>query len=275
MSITNLRVATVAHEIRTLTRKECVVNEELQLEVHRGHVDECANHFFRYLASTVPKSFRQAAKLKEAVARFCGVKTTAVQRWTVGRSKPVGGAFVKFMIYLDMCGYKVIELERMESTLRNFCELIGYGVMSADDASKLLGYTETASLYYGIKGKSGFSKEKISAMYEAWKERKEDLEQKKVAARQRYLIKITPGTEGETMTKPKRSSSQKGLKACAVREDPAVTIMHGLLGLLEDRSSGDSLEAFNSSVEVVARLSARLSDLSSRLIAKQSPERRT
>jgi hypothetical protein len=162
------------------------------------------------------------------------------------------------MCYLDMVGYRVIELERMPKVRRNFAELVGYGLLSSDQAAEFLGYSSTSTLYQVLQGHHGASEDKEQKMWDAWKERKEALQEKKEKSQEFYRLDI-----------PLKIRQQ----VSAVRPKAVVSIMEGLLGLLEENSfeklSDGELADLKASADTVLRLSAHLSALSSRLIMSE------
>ncbi len=122
---------------------------EERLEVMRGHLQECFNHFSTHFALQVPKQSREIGMLKMRIATFCGVTTQSISRWLNEKILPEGETRIKLMCYLNMVGYRIIELDRLSPpvSLGNFVELIGFDLLSSRDAVTLLGYSTTSSLY--------------------------------------------------------------------------------------------------------------------------------
>lgn len=238
------------------------MNEDRK-EVFRGHFEECLNHFGISLASRAPKGTREAAQAKKPMADFCGVRIGSVERWMRGAGLPVGEQHFKLICYLDMAGYRVIELERMPKFLRNIAELISFGILPAQEATKLLQYSITYQLFAVLRGDQGISKEKEQKAWDVWKERRVDLEKKKEQARELYRLVIS----SKVRTKAELS---RPANVPTSRKTAVVSIMEGLLALLEENSfekiSEDNLAELRQSADTVLNLSARLSALSSRLI---------
>lgn len=233
-------------------------------EVFRGHFEECLRHLGTKLVSSAPKGSRRTTQVRRPIADFCGVSTISVGRWFDGiRSVlPIGEPLIKLMCYLDMVGYRVIELERMHSTKRNFLELLGFGLLSSKQAVELLGYSSTSTLYQVLYGHAGIGEDKNQKMWNAWKERKEALEQKKEEARKLYDLGV-PSEVGP------RAEEIRPAVVLPSRKPAVVSIMEGLLAVLEDGSfeqSEGNLAGLQHFADTVLRLSARMSDLSSRLI---------
>jgi hypothetical protein len=239
------------------------LTENSKHEVYRGHFEECLRHLGTSLASSEANISRGAAQVKKPVADFCGVSIQSVTRWLNDTgSFPVGEPYIKLMCFLDMMGYRVIELERMPKVHRNFAELIGYGLLSSVHAAEFLGYSYTSTLYKVLQGHYGVSEDKEQKMWDAWKERKEELILKKEKSQELYRLDIP------LKIRPKAEKSKSVMSAS--RQTATVNIMEGLLSLLEDGSlSESSLADLQRSADTILRLSAHLSALSSRLIMSE------
>jgi len=225
----------------------------------RGHFEECLHHF------VMKGGGPNQTQGKQLIADFCGVSLATVATWFRGSNLPVGERYIKFMCFLDMAGYRVIELERMPKALRNIAEFIGYGVLSTQEVMGLLEYSNRSKFFALLRGERGISKEKEQKAWNIWKEKRGDLEKRKEEARELYQLDIPPTSTAPAVNiqqeLPKVSVTSTHHKSGAV-----VSLMEGLLALLEDASF--ELAEINQSVGTVLRLSARLSSLSSELIAK-------
>ena len=234
-------------------------------EVYRGHLEECLSHLFSKLSSQFPRNTPGAAAVMKPIADFCGVRIRSVSRWSLRDKLPDGKTLIKLMCFLDMAGYRIIELERVPIAKRNFTELIGFGLLNCEQAVEILGFASTVRWYEILIGDRGISREKEQKMWDAWKERKEELEHKKDQLRKLYRsdnpLRVFPKMEE---VKPKASTK---------RIIAIISIMEGLLALLEESSfdklpDGD-LADLKRSADTVLSLSAHLSALSSRLIISE------
>lgn len=232
-------------------------------EVFRGHLEECFRHLGTSLTSSVPKGSRGVTLAKQPVAEFCGVTIRSITRWLHNtESFPIGETLIKLMCYLDMVGYRVIELERMPKVRRNFAELVGYGLLTSDQAAEFLGYASTSTLYQVLQGHHGASADKDQKMWDAWKVRKEELVFKKEKSQELYRLDIP------FKIRPKAEDSKPAISAS--RQTAVVNIMKGLLSLLEEGALSESSFAdLQRSADTILRLSAHLSALSSRLIVSE------
>ena len=235
-------------------------------EVFRGHLEECLRHFGTSLASSVPKGSRGAAQAKKPVADFWGVTINSVSRWLNNTgSFPVGEPLIKLMCYLDMVGYRVIEFERIPKARRSFAELIGYGFFSGSQAAEFLGYSSTSTLYQVLQGNQNASEDKDQKMWDAWKERKDELEQRKKKLQEPQPLDASIKARPETEVP--RASERPASSSC---QTAVVSIMEGLLALFEgnpfEKLPDSELTNLHRSAATVLRLSAHLSALSSHLI---------
>jgi hypothetical protein len=233
------------------------VDENRSPEVFRGHLDECLKHLDSQLAG-IALCHRESAR--KPIADFCGVTTDTVRRWQQG-TQPSGETLIKLMSYLDAVGYRIIELERMSKPRRNFAELIGFGLISSNDAALSLGYVRPSNLHPILLSHKGTSRDKDQKMWDIWKTRREELNlRKEKATRQNHLDMIK-------VIYPKKVEDEPAMTT--FRQPAVVSIMEGLLGLLEEKTILDQLTDLKASADIVDRLSASLSVLSSRLIKPQ------
>jgi hypothetical protein len=235
-------------------------------ELFRGHLEECLQDLASKLA-TVTRGSPVAAKIKRFISDFCGVTANSVTRWLhqPAAAPPIGGSLIKLMYFLDVTGYRVIELERIPKARKNFGELIGLGIISAKDSADLLGYSRASSLYQVLQGREGISKEKEQRMWTLWKERKDVLEQKRLSVLNAWgnlISELIPKNSNKT-TKPTTSSLPN--------KTALVALMSGLLALFEETfpekiSEKDLSAELIQCSKTVLKLSAYLTALSSELL---------
>jgi len=249
-------------------------------EVFRGHFDECVKHLSERIIAHVPKGTRGAVKFCAPMAKFCKVSIISAAGWMRGtRGLPVGEEHFRLMFYLDLMGYRVIELERMTKGLRNYAELVAYGLLTFDGASEALGYSQASTFYQVLHGRHGVNADKEQKLWDLWKERKMALEQKKVELKKSCALKfpvskVRPKTEAQVPAVDAAPPVPVQMPLPSLQPSPrrsAVSCMvEGLLILLE----GDSVEALSEDgltellgpSETVLRLSGLLSTLSYRLV---------
>lgn len=244
-------------------------------EVLRDHFEECFKHFGKWFNSKSPRGRRGRHETMKPLADFCGVSDQTVQHWLddTGRS-PKGESYFKFMCYLDLHGYKVIEFERMPKVLRNFAELIGYSILSPEEAFRLVGYNDAYQIYAVLNEKDGISREKETKMWNIWKEKREELEQKKRQAfkSSRLEILFKPASSLKVIPGQQTLALLESIpNEFAKRRSATLHIMRGLLellneGLFENISEQEVANFDNADKLRIAQLSVHFSTLSSKLI---------
>lgn len=236
-----------------------------RVEIMRGHLDECLGHFSKDLSAKVPKGSRRATTAKKPMADFCGIGVQTVTRWlNDGSSVPLGEQRLKLMFFFDLVGYRVLEIENMKPTYRNFAGLIAFGLLTSDDAAKELGYSSQSSLFRILFGTAGTSSDKSRKMWDLWQARRAELEERKAAARKECNPDDAPTAASET---------DRSTPVLAASNNAAtLKVMEALLALLErDRLCElppKGLAALRrEGGEVILRLAAKVNGLSSKLLA--------
>lgn len=236
-------------------------------EVMRGHLEECLEHLKKRFNSKIPRGQRGRSEAIRPLMDFCEVNSQTASRWmdeSIEYPLPRGKSLLKLHCFLDFHGYKVIEFERMPKILRNFAELIGYGVLSTNDAYSLLGYYDSQQVYQVIWEREGLSREKEVKMWDIWKGRRDELEQKKYLAVNDYrlniLFKSDPLVEQGALALDLATGD--GSHRLAL-----VNILKGTLGffdggLFDNLSLSDISELRQNGGHTIHRLVAHLSSLS-------------
>lgn len=247
------------------------MNQERKPEVYRGYLDECLRHLGSNITSKTPQAASAARDIKEAMAKFCGVTLDTVSRWLhATRHPPVGLVLIRLMNYLDLMGYRVLELEKSSTAIRNFSELLAFNLLTNEQAVKVTGYTQPSALYQVLLSKYGVSDERKQKMWETWKECKDQLAKKKEEER----VKVPPLPYQATSHPAVIPPSPKARPLSSSRRSTAITsIMNGLLSLLQDvplqTLPADMLVELRQSADTVSNLLVHLSTLNSRLTEKK------
>jgi hypothetical protein len=227
-------------------------------EVLREHFKECLEHFSRKVNAKIPPGKKGAATLRKPMADFLGVGDGAVQALLSGRSGvPKGGQLIKLMCYLDLHGYRIIEFERLQRVVRNFMELIGFGILSVDEGARAIGFNDPQGMHRVFKrGRAEPGKEE--AMYKVWKEHRSALEHAKEKAYELYRLDLSTARKFGAITVP-----------ASGRMAVILPLMQALLGMLEEESldslTEEDLEMLQPGNTTVLRLSSHLSKLSLKL----------
>lgn len=154
---------------------------EGKLEKFCGHWEECLNHFYQEILSRFPERKKGISQLKEPVAHFCQVDVQTMTDWFKSRYKPRGISFLRLMLYLDMSGYRVLELEppNMAKYRRYFIELIVFEVISIEEALQITGFTTPSNLYRVLNRDHRLSSVKEQAMWDSYVAKRHVLAKKK------------------------------------------------------------------------------------------------
>lgn len=242
----------------------------------RGHLEECFEHLKKRFDSRVRRGQRGRSEAIRPLMDFCEINSKTASKWmdlSVEYPLPRGTFLLKLHCFLDFHGYKVIEFERMPKVLRNFAELIGYGVLSVDEAYVLVGYLSAQQIHQVLWEREGLSKEKEGKMWEIWKERRGELEQKKLHAfkhcRLEILFELDPSAE---------PLSQQGILALDLvvedgsRRSALIDILKGTCaffdgGLFDNLTSSEISILRQSGGHTIHRLVAHLSSLSLKISA--------
>jgi hypothetical protein len=245
-------------------------------EIYRGHLKECLLDLDKRLCAKFPKGSKGASFARKPVADFCGVEVQSIRRWLNPDGEiPTGELLFRLYCYMDMIGYRVIELERTPAVRRQIVELIGFRLVTGDEASAKFGYTQSSSLYQVLQNKSGTTEQRDQAMWEFWKSVRDALEERKATAAKEYsldfghkprsqITKAVGASAPASRSTPAAPSSEATFKG-------AVSLINSLNSLLDqgwlDNLSHAQLEELRTTS--VLRLTVHLNDLSSRILARE------
>ena len=220
-------------------------------EVFRGHSDECIDHLSSEVKQLSPT---KKAEVYKILADFCGVNVVAAMGWIRKKVRPKGEVEIKLNCLLDSAGYRIVELERMK-TLKDFYELIGYGILSADDAVIYLHYAGKSMLYRALNSHNPHQTTR-DLMWKKRMELKDVLEQKRaetVILARKLVRNVKSHTDSERTVLEKVRSLLRLLDN----------------GVFKDVSKESMDEA---SVNEFLRLAAHLSLISGKLVTPENKE---
>ncbi|MBD3359625.1 MAG: hypothetical protein GF365_02880 [Candidatus Buchananbacteria bacterium] len=157
------------------------MREDYLQEIMRGHLDECLANLNHKFANKEQAQTKQI--LLKSMADFCGVSTDSTRRWLHSiNSLPISDKKIKLMCFLDLLGYKIIELENMTESLRGLTEIIAFNLINLSESTKLIGYSNTSRLIEIIYGKENPSPEKKRKVWDVWNAKRQELNQAKQTA---------------------------------------------------------------------------------------------
>lgn len=245
-------------------------------EIMRGHLDECFTHLKQRLNQQAHNSSHNH-EMMSALAVFCGCSYSAVTRWQPGSgSMPLADARIKLMAYLDLLGYRVIELENMSTSFRALADLIAFGLIDPSQALIAIGYADIATLYKVIHGKSNASPEKKEKTGQLVKEKISEINPAKEKAYQKlpaFAAKLLPSS---IEIKPK--IKETGLIGTSVNNSiqGLLSIMQGLDTLLNSEAvklTDQELALFpDFQKAIIARLAEKFKNLQMRLNPEKDHE---
>lgn len=269
--------------------------EEERVEVFRGHFDECLAHFGSAYNKHFPRATRNRNTNVKPISDFVGSNPVTITTWLDDpeNAKPSGIFKIKLSCYLDSHGYRIIEFEKLPKVVRGFSEVIGYGIMSVQEAITLVGYHQPVEFYDVFFGRGKLvSSAKEEAMLNIYKIKREEIQTKKKEISEDGFMKfITEKTPMELLLKEHRKDEDKNPRPVPTLVLPkkekesakviepvrnnslpiSISFMGGLLGLIDEGFLKDvtdsDLERLNhEEVSCIIRLSSYLSSLSSDLM---------
>ncbi len=156
------------------------MRKDYSQEIIRGHLDECLANLNYKFNSKAHASTKQI--LLNCMANFCEVNIDTVRHWLHNMgSLPISETRIKLMCFLDLIGYRVIELENMSESLRGLTEIVAFKLMTISEATKFIGYTKPSSLIR-IMYEHRPAPEKKLKIWDTWTAQKEELQQAKQTA---------------------------------------------------------------------------------------------
>ena len=160
----------------------------------------------------------------------------------------------------------------MKGVRKSFAELIGFKVLTNEQAAQLLNYSKVSTMWEVLRGAHGMGPEKEQAMWDIWKTRREELEENKAKFRIKFAIKF-PLTLDSVRTKKTRVLRERTPAGRDVRA--TMLVAEALLALLSDDLveglSPEEIAELRQSANLLQRLSTKLMILSLQLIPVQSP----
>ncbi len=240
-------------------------------EIMRGHIEECVANLNTKLANLNKKNDKKQ-KFLVSLANFCNVNKDTVRAWIHGTgSIPIADKKIKLMCYLDLLGYRIIELENMSVSLRGFTELIAFKIITIDEAIALTGYIKVSSIYSIINGQENSSPEKKEKIWNIWKDKKNELEKAKEKAL--LLLPVSFSTENNTFDQNEPMSNK--IKGKDPLSDATFNLMEGLLtliesGALDNLTDKDIASLTKEKIIIVSKLSTELLKFKDKMLRKKT-----
>ncbi|MAG29101.1 hypothetical protein CL632_03090 [bacterium] len=146
------------------------VHDDEQEVLTRGYTDECLEKFFNSILKSYPRGSTGLRNHRIPMREFIGISDGTLLEWMYrGGNLPRGEILIKVQCFLMIVGYDLIEMSSIDETTRNFLKLIGFGVISINNAIEMLSYKKKSSLYAVLAGKESPKASKQEKMWEIWK----------------------------------------------------------------------------------------------------------
>lgn len=239
-------------------------------EVFREHFDECFRHFVKRFYTKMPRGSKGISKALNPMMVFCGVHENTANRWLQERGEIIGAARIKMSCFLELHGYKIIEVERLSPVLRGIWDIIGYDICPQETVFQALGYVQISELTRIFAGKAQMSEERQQKVWDFWKQHRDSLARKKEDAFRNGRIQI--------LSHPPEKNNALILELVSgppnKSREAALSIMKGLLGMFEDglfddMTSDELAEITKSAKGTVLRLTSYLNTLSSGIMTAE------
>lgn len=244
------------------------MNESPVPEVMRGSLEECLRHWAREMDRTHPKGSHGSLGARKPLADFCGVSVHTASDWVLGKLLPKGETWFHLALWLQVKGYRVVELEQLTDLKRNFAELIGLGICSAEEAAKIAGYSSTSQLYRTLREDIDPLDSKATAMWDFWKSKRAEIlkRREELGGTEPPQFVEQPAKTGEPVDLPAPAATASFRPDW--KEDPLLDLMIGLTKYLERLSAPKQARALHRARPVVFRLSARLTEIAAHMMGE-------
>lgn len=228
-------------------------------EIVRGTLTECFQRWTRDMERRFPKGTKGAEQSRQPMADFCGVSPSTVSRWALGHEMPKGETWFKLVSFLNLLGYRIVEMENVPEINRKVVELITFQIVALEEAQRRLDYATPSGVYSMLRGDNKPLEHKQEIMFALWKQNRGPLEEKK----KKLLQELTGMTDRE-------STDVAGEETASARiensDDGLTDLITGLIKLLGQPNMVERLRTSPEGKNAVLRLTGRLSELTARLM---------
>jgi polyhydroxyalkanoate synthesis regulator phasin len=136
-----------------------------------------------------------------AIAEFIGVKQDTVSSWFYRKKKPDVYRKISLAFFFEQFGYRVVELVRLKQFYPHsylLTEMLGYGLITSEEARKQLGLADIAVMLL-LAGGRNTSEKRIEIIQELHAQRAVNLEEAK-----RRLADLVADFRKKSVNLPKR-----------------------------------------------------------------------
>lgn len=188
-----------------------------------GTTAECLEHF----AKSYPTD-----DTRPVLAEFCGVINPTAGRWLNGRNLPSGDELIRLMVFLQLAGNRVSELDKVPRTYRQLAQVIAVGILGPDEVKKKLGYRNTQDVYRLLRG-GGLLKDKQLKLKLLLDETQEELNGKLASWKARIEDLIgEPSAKSRRSSQPPEPTVEQAVVAIAPMAQTSVEVIDHLVAAL-------------------------------------------
>lgn len=240
----------------------------------RGTTKEC---LFHYASHYWPKKgSRNLGQAQKPLTDFVEVKQGTIARWLSQSSKPIGLVLVRLRFFLETAGYEVSELRALKGTANyKLAEMLAYGLVTQEQASAELSFSEDYSILRIAHGGSSTSEARVQKIEALYKNFHANVLEKRTMLQEKVGLQSDSSAENGTSADSSVVPFSKASPASAQDEELITSIAHMVLSitpLLErvEKSSRDRRNLLRSLTGVDGMF--RLSKVSSRLCSEKARE---
>jgi len=171
-------------------------------------------------AGTMPApGTRHVNESRRPMADFCGVNIRTAERWLIAGNLPIGEPLIRLLFFLELVGYEVFELKRLERTIYRLGEMISYNVLSVQEVVGMLSYEKSSSAYRPILKGLSTTHQRSDKINTAWKSHKDEINSRREVWLSR-LGKTSQTKHTSSATTPSSVRKQTGERHISLGRDP-------------------------------------------------------
>jgi hypothetical protein len=244
------------------------------MAVFRGNTEGCFRHFIE--VAKAPHLDK-----REALSKFMGVPIEpTIRRWFKGETSPQGEYLVQVRYFLEILGYEVAELEKLNPIVRKTGRIIAYRLKAIGEVAEMLGYSskqKSGQMLVVLHGVGGLSTDKLKKAETLVETMHVTLEQE--TARRKLALRIGKSEAKQTnllAARPALSAANgSGLSNKKLMLEAAAHFVSGLIPiadyLLSDSCSEEDRKKLHdlAGADSVLKLTTRLRRLCSETARRQ------
>lgn len=125
----------------------------------KGDILACVDNYGQWL--------RENYDYRNTIAMVLEVSSLTIGRWFDKLVMPKGLNLLKLQLLLELSGYETTECQRINPKIHELAKLVALGVLTLEEAAKLIGVSDGYSLSRILSGKYGTSSKKMALVESA------------------------------------------------------------------------------------------------------------